>query len=259
MNLQELLNDVKNRTATTDSSSKFLGKSIYTRIQNFLQQGEKFIIKNAHFPIGSEEKVQELQNIFEQKFGFPLPNELASFYEIFDGFELHTQDLSPNTTRHLLQENDWILNDYNLTLDFADLSISEWRTGTNRGGLEELKYLVGLHNMDDFEDVGGPLTSAIANDYAYYGDITHEIAKEGSCSTIIPNATRLFSDGNKAGEVDGIQLYYFDVFSSFYQIVIGIKDKKVALYQANYGYGDLTRIKENIPTYLKKIIVRGIQ
>jgi len=125
MNLQELLNDIKDRVATTDSPSKFLGKSIYTRLQNFLQQGEKFIIKNAHFPHGNEEKVQVLKNIFEQKFGFSLPNELASFYEIFDGFELHTQDLSPNTTRHLLQENDWILSDYNLTLQNGEQELTE--------------------------------------------------------------------------------------------------------------------------------------
>lgn len=258
MQLQELLATIKDRTATTESPAKFLGRTIHDKLQNFLKQGEKYLIKNAHFPEGSPEKVALLKQTFEQQFGFELPAALVSFYEIFDGFELHTQDLSPATLRTLLEEQDWILSDYKITIDFADLSVEEWRTGKNRGPLEEIKYLVGIQNEMDFEQVGGSLTYPKEKGLAYFGDITHELPKEGSSTTVIPPADRLFSKENKAGEVDGIALYYFDVFSHFYQIVLGVQGQQVALYQAQYGYGDLQKIKEDLPTYFKKILVRGL-
>ena len=110
----------------------------------------------------------------------------------------------------------------------------------------------------DFEDIGGSLTYPKERDLTYYGDITHELPKEGSCTTVIPPADRLFSAGNKAGSVNGIELYYFDVFSSFHQIVLGVKGQDVALYQAKYGYGDLRKIKEDFPTYFKEILIRGL-
>lgn len=258
MSLQELLVAIKSRVATTDSPSKNLARSVHDKLQNFLKQGEKYFIKNIHLPEGDLQKVATLREDFEAKFDFPLPAPLASFYELFDGFELHTQDLSPTILQPVLQDNDWTISGVKIDEKFPNLSLEEWRTDENRSSWEAVANFVGLYDPMDSDTAGGSLTRPKAKDFSYYGDTTHLIPVEGNNTTIIPPADRLFSAANKAGEVNGIELYYFDVFSSFYQIVIGIKDKKAILYQANYGYGDLQKIKEDIPTYLKKVLVRGL-
>lgn len=252
--IKDILASIKTRKATTVSKTQHLGRSIHDKLQNLLQQ-DKTIITHAYFPEGNLEKVAAMKAHFVQQFGFDLPPELVSFYEIFDGFELRTLTLGEDM-QYFLEDESWLISDFKLPPNFADLPIQEWQTDAYKDAFSEIGALLKIEDTNDLGIVTGRTTIPHAQGMAYYHDHTHELDNYGK-KTIIPAADQLFSNGNKSGVVDGLELYYFDFFSHFSQIVLGIKDGKIALYQVKYGYGELSKIRENIPTYLKKIIIRA--
>lgn len=252
--LQNILAGVKTRKSVTPSSVQNLGASVHDKIQNMIKD-EKTVVTNAFFPEGKPEKAAAMKENFQKKFGFETPAELVSFYEIFDGFELRTVDLE-NTMPSFMEENKWLTESYNLPADFGRLSMKEWQSEAYQGVSEELQSMLGMRNFQNLDMVGGRTTNPEATDITYYEDHTHMIDEYG-LNTVIPSADKLFTQGNKAGEAQGVELYYFDFFTHFNQIVLGIAHGKMHLYQVKYGYGELQKIDEDITAYLKKIIIRG--
>lgn len=252
--LQSVLSSVKSRRATTPSAVQNLGASVHDKLQNIVKGG-KVMISHAYFPEGSVEKAAAMKETFRRKFGFEVPEALVSFYEIFDGFELRL--VAPeDDLKDLLEEHDWLKESYSLPGDYADFTLEEWRSGKYNGVLQELSSFFEVADLGDPDQVKGRTTLPEEEGILYYGDHTHIIDNYGA-KTIIPPAERLFDDGNRSGEADGVELYYFDFFTFFNQVVIGISKGKADLYQVKYGYGELEKIDEDIPTYLKKVIIRG--
>lgn len=253
--LSTTLASIKTRKATTASLTQHLGSSIHDKIQNARKE-PKNIITHLHAPEGQADAVAAMKSTFEQKFGFELPAELISFYEQFDGFEWRNIPLKQEMKYFLEESESWLVDQFKLPSNFADLSLEEWQSPTYQDAFSEISAILRIANFGDLDQIHGRSTNPSAKDILYYNEHVDQLDNHAS-RTVIPAAKQLFNPGNKSGAVDGIELYYFDFFSSFAQIVLGIKDQKIALYQAQYGYGDLRKIKENIPTYLKKIIVRA--
>lgn len=240
MDIKKVVDSFSSRTPSHYGALSDLGQLLQNKLSKVLAN-ERLHISILYAPEGDRDAAQDLEKQFQKRYGQPLDPQLLSFYECFDGLEIKIVSFEAEAIAQTLNEQDWIKDTYNLTETCTSLTVSEWQE----------QY------PDAFDDIlsskrAYPKERLSTPGDFYYGDGCDDL----SFRTIIPDSYSLLSKRNLVETVDGTDLYYFDFFSGFNQIMLGVKDGNTQLYQAKYGYGDLTPITDDFQTYFKERLIR---
>ncbi|MCU0438123.1 MAG: hypothetical protein MUC49_09410 [Raineya sp.] len=248
MNIQDLLKDVKLRSSSFSDSLQHFGQVLAQKCQNFISDPSN-VITHFYAPRGSYENAMKLKKLFFDKFGFEAPSELLSFYEMFDGLEIRC--LTQEEIMDILERNSYVkkvLMDENKNL--LSMSLKEIQKIDNPDLHDEIASDLEISDFYDLE-TPYPRISNPSDTYYYPDSISNEVG-----IVLIPSMEHLFSDKNRPYDYnESPDLYYFNYFTDFNQMMIGIENNDFNLYQVKYGYGELYKIPESFKEYLETCLI----
>ncbi|WP_196889029.1 hypothetical protein [Aureivirga sp. CE67] len=199
-----------------------LGENVFNQIKNIVLNKDLYIT-HIYIPKGSEEIAQNLSEIHKIIFNKKINEGLFSFYKCFNGFEF----------RYVNARKMWE-EEINLKAEFKVLSFDDLLKNDCKDLRKEFLEGLGVYeNESPFEFRLSD--SNYLYDSGFYDGIEEEL--EYSNRKLIPPYDFLFHSGNKIQSTNrGEQLFYFDFYSNFSQILYGEKNDKHVFWQSeNFG------------------------